>query len=164
MPAHRTPRATGTALAAVTALVLAAGLTGCSDDSSPESAVSDAASAASSLASKAGDILASASAEADKKLDDVKNGVDVKDDVRLGKPATDSQGRTTVQVTAANTDDQKRSFAVQVDFEQAGGGLLDVVVVTVPDVAAGGTGKATARSTHKLSGDVKTYVGRALRY
>ncbi|WP_037675062.1 hypothetical protein [Streptomyces griseus] len=164
MPAHRTRRARGTALAAVTALALAAGLTGCSDDSSPESVVSDAASAASSLASKAGDVLASATAEAGKKLDQVDNGVDVKGDVRLGKPATDSQGRTTVEVTASNTDSEKRSFAVEVDFEQSGGGLLDVVVVTVPDVAAGKTGTATARSTHKLSGDVKAYVGRALRY
>ncbi|MFF3328607.1 hypothetical protein ACFYWX_03445 [Streptomyces sp. NPDC002888] len=164
MPAHRTRRATGTALAAVTALTLAAGLTGCSDDSTPESVVSDAASAASSLASKAGDVLASATAEAGHKLDEVKGGVDAKGDVQLGKPATGSDGRTTVEVTAANTDGKTRSFAVQVDFEQSGGGLLDVVVVTVPDVAAGRTGKATARSTRKLSGDVKTYVGRALRY
>ncbi|WP_367321889.1 hypothetical protein [Streptomyces sp. HUAS ZL42] len=158
MTAHRRRWATGVALA-----VLAL-LTGCSDDESPSSVASKAASAAESLGSRAGEALESATAEAGRRLDEVQNGVDAKDEITLGTPATDGDGRTTVEVTADNTADSTKSFAVQVDFEDPGGNLLDTVVVTVSDVPAGKSAKATARSTHALSGEVKAKVERALRY
>lgn len=151
----------GTAAVALAAL---AGLSGCSDGDSPSSTASKAASAASSLASRASGTVASATAEAGRRLDEVKNGVNVKDDVSLGAPATDSSGRTTVEVTARNTASATKSFAVQVSFKDPDGKLLDMVVVTVSDVSAGGTGTATARSTHKLSGQPEPSLGRALRY
>ncbi|MFJ6988259.1 MULTISPECIES: FxLYD domain-containing protein [unclassified Streptomyces] len=162
-------------LAAVTAL------TGCSDGDSPssvasgaasaasraasagESAASRAASAAESLASRAPEALASATAEVGRKLDDIKDGADAASDVKTGTPKADGD-RSTVEVTATNTDDATRSFAVQVDFTDAGGNLLDTVLVTVPDVGAGGSGTATARSNRDLQGEVKAKVGRAVRY
>ncbi|MFJ6727758.1 hypothetical protein ACIQPQ_22965 [Streptomyces sp. NPDC091281] len=152
-------------------------LTGCSDGDSPssvasgaasaasraasagESAASRAASAAESLASRAPEALASATAEVGRKLDDIKDGTDAASDVKTGTPKADGD-RSTVEVTATNTDDATRSFAVQVDFTDAGGNLLD----TVLDVGAGGSGTATARSNRDLQGEVKAKIGRAVRY
>jgi hypothetical protein len=147
------------ATAAAGAAVLAAALTGCSDDDSPASVASKAAS----LASQGADAFASATAEVGQKFEDVKGGVDVKDDVKLGTP-TSSGGRAEVEVTASNTADSQKSFLVQVNFTDADGNLVDAVAVTVSDVSAGGSGKATARSTRDLSGDTKAEVARAVRY
>jgi hypothetical protein len=156
MPGHRTRRA-GTALLAATALVAAAlAVTGCSDDDTPSSV--------SSAASKAASAFASATAEAGRQLDEIKGGIDAKDAVKLGEPVTDGDGRTAVEVTADNTTGSTKSFAVQVDFSDEDGNRLDSAVVTVRDVAAGQSGKATARSHHALSGEVKAAVGRAVRY
>ncbi|MEU8849987.1 FxLYD domain-containing protein [Streptomyces sp. NPDC048384] len=153
MPGHRT-RWTKTAILTTTAAVAAAlTLTSCSDDDTP-----------SSVASRAASAFASATAEAGKQLDDIKGGVDAKGAVRLGDPTTDSDGRTTVEVTAENTTDSTKSFGVQINFRDEGGNLLDANVVTVSDVAAGKTGKGTARSTRELGGDVRTEVARAVRY
>ncbi|WP_371670192.1 FxLYD domain-containing protein [Streptomyces sp. NBC_00289] len=178
MAGYRARRTTAGALTAAVAIVAAA-LAGCSGDDSPSDAVSKAASAArsagaevtaaaSSLASRAAEAYASATAEAGRTFDDIKGGVDAKGSVTLGSPDTDSDGRTTVEVTAENTADSAKSFAVQVDFTDRNGKLLDVVVVTISDVPAGGSGKASARSNRELSeeaqDEVKTKVGRAVRY
>ncbi|MDH6441338.1 hypothetical protein M2158_009879 [Streptomyces sp. SAI-144] len=148
-----------TTAALLTTLALT-GLTACSDEDSPSSVASKVASAAS----RAGEAVSSATAEAGRRFDDVKNGVDAKDDVRLGTPATASDGRTTVEVTATNSADSAKSFTVEVDFTDRNGKLLDAVVLTVSDVPAGGSGKGTARSTHDLSGDVRAKVPRAVRH
>ncbi|MCX4763570.1 hypothetical protein OG562_21920 [Streptomyces sp. NBC_01275] len=183
MSAHRTrPAVKGVALAAACVAALA-GLTGCSDDSSPSSVASKAASAASSavasaaqsvggevtaaassLAAQASEAYASATAEAGRKLDDIKGGVDVTGDVKLGTPGKDSDGRSTVEVTASNTVDSTKSFSVQVDFTDTSGNWLDTVLVTVSDVPAGKTGTATAHSNRTLSGEVKAKAARAVRY
>jgi len=148
-----------TTAALLTTLALT-GLTACSDDDSPSSVASKVASAAS----RAGEAVSSATAEAGRRFDDIKNGVDARDDVRLGTPVTASDGRTTVEVTATNSADSAKSFTVEVDFTDRNGKLLDAVVLTVSDVPAGGTGTGTARSTHDLSGDVRAKVPRAVRH
>ncbi|MFF0201171.1 hypothetical protein [Streptomyces sp. NPDC005017] len=167
MPGSLTRRAAGAALV----LLVGTAVTACSDDDSPSSTVSKAASAvqsaASEVASAASQIpesLASATAEAGEKLDDIKGGTDVKGDVRLDAPRTDSSGKATVVVNADNTAGSTKSFAVQVNFTDSGGNLLDTVVVTVADVASGETGEATATSNRDLSGTVKTELARAVRY
>ncbi|MFJ6659517.1 hypothetical protein ACIQNG_24660 [Streptomyces sp. NPDC091377] len=136
--------------------------------SAAESAASQAASAASSVGaqatSAAASALASASAEATREIDSIKDGVDAKDEVKLGTTGNDGKGHSTVTVTAHNTADATKSFAVQVDFQDASKNLLDVVVVTVSDVAAGKTATADAVSTRTLSGTVRTSVGTAVRY
>ncbi|MFI1925513.1 MULTISPECIES: FxLYD domain-containing protein [unclassified Streptomyces] len=175
------PRTKGVLLTA-TAICCATVLTGCSDDDTPSSvssAASKAASAAESLgreataaasslasgfASEASSAFASASASASRELDEIKDGVDVKSDVKLGTPDTDQDGRATVEVTVTNTTDASKSFAVQIDFTDSSGNRLDTVVTTVSDVAAGKTGKETAHSNRTLSGQVKTAVARAVRY
>ncbi|WP_328398588.1 hypothetical protein OHS70_17600 [Streptomyces sp. NBC_00390] len=163
---------------AVLAALVATGTAGCTDDGSPSgtaskaasalesaaSAAESAGSAIASAASQAPEVLASATAEARKQLDAIKDGIDAKDEVTLGKPSTGSEGHATVQVSARNTDTSARSFTVQVDFQDSNGKLLDTVVVTLNDVAAGKTGQGTARSTRKMSGAITAKVGRALRY
>ncbi|MFE7275609.1 FxLYD domain-containing protein [Streptomyces sp. NPDC057623] len=153
MPGHRTRWTTAAILTTTATMAAALTLTSCSDEDTP-----------SSVASQAASVFASATAEAGRELDDIKGGVNAKDAVRLGTPTTDSDGRTTVEVTAQNTTDSTKSFAVQVNFRNENGDLLDAAVVSVSDVAGGGTGKATARSTHDLSGEVKAEVARALRH
>lgn len=148
------------AVAGVLLLALGACLAGCSNGTTP----SDVASAASSLASEAGDSLASATAEAGRRFDEFKNGLDAKDEVKLGDRVTiDSAGRATVKVTATNPTSAAKTYAVQVDFRDKGGNLLDTVVVTLNDVPAGAAKDATARSTRTLSGDVTADVARAVR-
>ncbi|GHB24123.1 hypothetical protein GCM10010377_12590 [Streptomyces viridiviolaceus] len=173
MAGHRAHGGTGAALTAAVAVVATA-LAGCSDEgddtgppsdaASAASAASRAASAASSLASEGSDALASATAEAGRWLEEIQEGADVRGDVRLGDPGIDADGRTTVEVTARNTAESAKSFAVQVNLTDPDGNLLDTVVVTVSDVPAGKSGRATARSTHDLSGDVRAVVARAVRY
>jgi len=158
----------GLVLAAATTAALTTPLTGCSGDTTPSDGASKAASAvsqAASAASAAGDTLASATAEAGRKLDEFKNGVNAKGDVKLdGKVSTDSDGRSTAKVTVTNSASSQKSYAVQVDFRDTDGNLLDTVVVTVDDVAAGASKDATARSNRTLSGDVTAAVARAVRH
>ncbi|WP_046262258.1 hypothetical protein [Streptomyces sp. WM6386] len=156
MTGYRRALAAAVAAAALTALTA---LTGCSDDDTPASVASRAASAASQGA----DVFASATAKVGERFDDIKNGVDVKDDVKLGKVTT-SGGRAEAEVSATNTGGSQKSFLVQVNFTDGDGNFLDAVAVTVSDVAAGRSGKATARSNRDLSGEVKAEVDRAVRY
>ncbi|NUP20281.1 MAG: hypothetical protein HOZ81_30185 [Streptomyces sp.] len=153
MPGPRTRRSSTAVLLTAATLALVTPLTSCSDDDTP-----------SSVASKAASAYASATAEAGRQLDEIKGGIDAKDAVRLGDTKTDSDGRSTVQVTAENTTDSTKSFTVQVNFKDEDGNLLDAAVVTVSGVAANKTANATARSTRDLSGEVKAEVARALRY
>ncbi|MEU0740059.1 hypothetical protein [Streptomyces sp. NPDC006134] len=168
MAGHRARRVVGAA-PVVGAVVLSLLLAGCADggddrSEEPADAASRAASAASSLASEASDVLASATAEAGRRIEEITEGIDVRDDVRLGTPRTDGDGRVAVEVTARNTTGSAKSFVVQIHFTDPDGNLRDTVVVTVPDVPAGRSGRATARSTYGLSEDVRAKVARAVRY
>ncbi|MEE1842635.1 hypothetical protein [Streptomyces sp. JV190] len=136
----------------------------CSDDGTTSSTASRAASAAASVASRGADVVASATAAASEKLNNFKNGVNAKDDVELGGPTTDGDGRATAKVTVKNSTDSSKSYAVQVNFRDGKGNLQDTVVVTVADVAAKTSKDAVARSNRKLSGDIKADVGTALRH
>ncbi|MDX3309183.1 hypothetical protein ACWGH3_10005 [Streptomyces sp. NPDC054884] len=160
--------------ALLTGLAALTTLTGCSGDDSPSSVASKAASAAksvggqataaaSSLASEASEAFSSATAEVGRKLDGIEGGVDAKGDVKLGTPTADGD-RSAVEVTVTNSADSTKSFAVEVDFKDSGGKLLDSVLVTVTDVPAGKTAKAIARSHRALSGEVKAEAARAVRY
>ncbi|MFD5569923.1 hypothetical protein [Streptomyces cadmiisoli] len=158
------------AMVATMVVAVGGGIAGCTDENTPSGRVGDAASAASSAAvaassaaSRATDVWASATAKAGQKIEDIKGGVDVTKDVTLAAPKT-ADSRTTVEVTARNTTDSSKTFAVQVNFTNQSGDLRDAVVVTVSDVPAGQSGRATARSTHELPAQVKADVARAVRY
>ncbi|MEV8594279.1 hypothetical protein [Streptomyces sp. NPDC052012] len=161
MPVPRTrrrPRPGRVAGAVIPAALLIAGTAGCTGDEEPPPPP------ASSLASRATEGWASATAEAGRRFDEFTQGFDVKKDVRVGSPATAADGRTTAEVTVRNTTDSARSFLVEVHFTDPDERLLDVTFLTVDDVPAGESAKATARSTHDLSGDIRTEVARAVRY
>ncbi|GAA3367982.1 hypothetical protein GCM10020367_64370 [Streptomyces sannanensis] len=160
------------AASAVLATIVAFGAGGCGGGegapSKTPSAVASVAESAksviSSAASRASEAIASATASAQQKFNEIKQGVNAKNEVKLGAPTTDSEGRTTTQVSAKNTADSTKSFLVQVNFLNPAHELQDLSVVTIENVAAGKTGTATARSTHKLSGTITVEVGRALRH
>ncbi|GGY19524.1 FxLYD domain-containing protein [Streptomyces djakartensis] len=158
---HRTRRAT--LGAALTFTLGAAVLTGCGGYS-PSDSAREAESAVGSIASQASEAVESATAEAGRRLDDIKGGIDAKADVKAAAPTVGSDGRARTEVTVHNTGDSARSFAVQIDFTDAEGALTDTVIVTVNNVQAGDSATATARSTHDLSGEVRAEVARAVRY
>ncbi|MFC9506341.1 hypothetical protein [Streptomyces sp. NPDC057002] len=146
-------------------LALAAVLTGCNGGyDSPSDTASKAESAVGSVASGASEAVESATAEAQRRLDDIQDGVDVKGDVKAGPTTVGSDGRARSEVTVRNTDDSPRSFAVQVNFTDSGNRLVDTVIVTVNQVQPNHTATATARSTHDLSGEVRSDIARAVRY
>ena len=89
--------------------------------------------------------------------------MNAKDDVKVGDVSTDSDGRSTAKVTVTNSASSSKSYAVQIDFRDQSGNLLDTAVVTVDDVAAGAAKDATARSNRTLSGEVTAAVARAVR-
>ncbi|WP_326595290.1 hypothetical protein [Streptomyces brevispora] len=159
---RRGPRSAG---AVLVAMIVAASATACSDEvNSVSGTASNAASAAASVASKGADAVASATAAAEDKLKSFKDGVNASGDVKAAATVTDKDGRATSKVTVRNSTDSKQSYAVQINFRDPSGNLLDTVVVTVDDVAAKATKEATARSNRKLEGAVKAEVGEALRH
>ncbi|KJS57306.1 hypothetical protein VM98_02085 [Streptomyces rubellomurinus subsp. indigoferus] len=168
------------------AAVLGAGaLAGCSSGKSAssvassaageiEKGVSAAASAASALASAAGGagaLISSAQAEASAAVSaansavaGIKGGLDAKADVAAGEVSTGSDGKAQVELTVTNHGQQSYRYVVQVNFTDDSGTVLDAVAVTVDDLAAGQSAKATARSNRQLSGTVKAVVANAIRY
>ncbi|MER6101113.1 hypothetical protein ABT115_01875 [Streptomyces sp. NPDC001832] len=136
----------------------------CSGGGKAPSTASQAASAAASVESKAPEVVASATAAAGEKLKGFKNAVNAKSDVKLGTPSTDHDGRVIAKVTVTNSADSAKSYAVQINFRDPNGNLLDTVVVTVDGVGPKASKDATARSNRKLSGDIKVDVGTALRH
>ncbi|KUJ68523.1 hypothetical protein ACZ90_18215 [Streptomyces albus subsp. albus] len=155
--ATRWVRSTAGALMAALALTA----TGCSDDTNSPS---DLASKAASAASRAGEAVSDASAAANRQLDKIKGGVDAKGDVKLSDVHLDGDGHATAKVTVSNSTGDKRSYAVEVNFNDKNGDLVDVVVLTVNSVPAGGTKTATAHGRRSLSGQITADVGAALRY
>ncbi|MFI7386774.1 hypothetical protein [Streptomyces sp. NPDC049813] len=132
---------------------LAVGAAGCSDgDGGPSDA-----------ASKAAGVLASATAEAQKKVEEFKAGTDAKSDVRLGD-VTKDDGRATVPVTVTNDAPDSKSYLVLVAFKDSGGNRLDTVALNVNDVDGGASKKADARSHRSLDGDITADIVRALRH
>ncbi|MFJ8824983.1 hypothetical protein ACIREE_24785 [Streptomyces sp. NPDC102467] len=139
--------------AVLLAVVLTAGAAGCSDSGdSPSDA-----------ASKAGGVLSSATAEAQKKVDEFKDGAEAKDDVKIGG-VTKDDGRATVPVKVTNKASSAKTYLVLVSFKDSGGKRLDTVALTVKDVAGGTSQKETARSHRSLDGHVTADILRALRH
>ncbi|MFI8963375.1 FxLYD domain-containing protein [Streptomyces sp. NPDC053493] len=151
MTRHRIPdrpraraRTAGAAVALLAALALTA--TGCEE-----------------AQQKAGDILSSATAEAAEQMNRIKDGVDAKDEVKAG-PAGQDGDRTVAEITATNPKDKTADYTVRVDFRDAGGNLLDTVVLNIDDVPPGQSRTGRARSNRSLGGDTTAGVAQALRH
>ncbi|WP_146166951.1 hypothetical protein [Streptosporangium nondiastaticum] len=162
--------------AALVIMVGGAGLSGCSSNKPAGSAASSAASAArsgasavasaasSAAASAVSSAVASAEAAAEAALANVKGGLNAKADVTLGSVVTSSGGRAEVPVGITNHDSKARRYTILINFSDQSGNLLDMIVLDVPETAAGGTAHATARSNRNLTGTITAEVRNALRY
>ncbi|GAA2493439.1 hypothetical protein GCM10010406_31890 [Streptomyces thermolineatus] len=111
-----------------------------------------------------GEAARSATAAARSVLDKVREGTDAGGDVRVGRTETDESGRSTATVTVTNRADKPYRYSVAVDFKDADGTVHDAVVVALPEVPAGGTAKAVARSNRDLPEGVTARLSRAVRY
>ena len=147
------------AAALISALVIGP-VTGCGSGAASDLA-SSATSAAAALGSSAASAAASAASSA---LGSIKDSINATADVKAGAPGTASDGRTTAELTVSNPTSDQHTYTVSVSFKNQDGSLLDVVVVTVPNVAAHGTARATARSSHDLSGATSAEVTAAVRH
>ncbi|MGW6534313.1 hypothetical protein ACWGBV_11690 [Streptomyces sp. NPDC055051] len=154
-PARRAPgrpRGRRPATAAVLLLALAAtgATTGC--DAAKETA---------------GDIVSSATAAvasaAQRKMDEIKDGVNASGDVTAGPTSVDGD-RTVATITATNPKDGTADYTVMVVFRDDGGNLLDTVVLTIDRVAAGASKSGTARSNRTLGGATTAEIVQALRH
>ncbi|MFI8458726.1 FxLYD domain-containing protein [Kitasatospora sp. NPDC085464] len=135
------------------------------------SAAGGAGSALASVASGAGSALASAEARASEAVSaassavsGVKGGLDAKGDVTVGAVTTGTDNRTQVQLTVTNHGQQSYKYVIQVNFTDESGKVVDATAVTVPELAAGQSVQAAARSNRELSGTVKADVANAIRY
>ena len=113
---------------------------------------SSAGSAASSVVSQGASILGQ-----------IKDGVDAASDVKAGPVSVGADGHATAEITASNPTGSEHDYTVAVSFSDQNG-VRDVVVVNVPEVAAHGSGTASARSTRKLSGPLTAKVTAAVRH
>jgi hypothetical protein len=169
---HRTMRIQRLTAVGGAATLLAAALAGCSSGSTASSIASSVKSAAAGAASQgaaalqsgAAAALASASAAAASAVAGVKDGVDAKNQVKLGGVTTDADGKSSVEVTVTNSDTRAHDYTVNVNFLDSKGSLADTTVLTIKNVGAGASGKGTAHSNRKLSGTVTAEVGVALRH
>ncbi|MFJ7911122.1 FxLYD domain-containing protein [Kitasatospora sp. NPDC096204] len=182
-PLSRRRRAVAGVLAV--AVVGAAALAGCSSDKSAGSVASSAAaavkqgasaaaSAASALASAAGgagSAIASAQAQASAAVSaassaiaGIKGGLDVKGDIAVGAVTTGSDGKPQAPLTITNHGQQSYRYAIQVNFTDESGKVLDAAAVTVDDVAPGQSTQAAAHAHRDLSGTVKAEVANAVGY
>ncbi|MDX3230687.1 hypothetical protein [Streptomyces sp. ME19-01-6] len=118
----------------------------------------------SSTASRASKAIASATASAKAELDKIKNGVKAKGDVKAGTVSIAHDGHAVAPITVTNKKDSAAKYAVEVNFRDEKGSLLDVTVLTVSSVQPRSSKKATARSHRKLSGHPTAQIGAAVRY
>ena len=147
------------AVALLAAFVLGP-VSGCGSGTASDLA-STVTSAAGALGSSAASAAASAASSA---LGSIKGAIDATGDVKINAPSTASDGRSTAVLTVSNPTSDQHTYTVSVSFKSQDGSLLDVVVVTVPNVPAHGTAQATARSSHDLSGATSAEVTAAVRH
>lgn len=124
---------------------------------SPEPSSTSAGAGISSAVSKAQSAASSA-------LSEISDGAVATGDVTAGPVALDPDGHATSTLTVRNPTDAEHDYTVSVIFDDSGGGLEDVVVVTVSKVPAHGQASATARSDRKLSGSLTAKVSAAVRH
>ncbi|AJZ84773.1 hypothetical protein ADL28_22395 [Streptomyces violaceusniger] len=147
-------RRTRTICAVSLMAVLAPTAVGCSDDGgTPSSEVSRASAA-----------IASARSSAQAELDKIKGGSQAKREVRAGRATRDGAGRAVAPLTVTNGGKHTANYAIEVNFRNAGGDLVDAVVLHLSKVPPHRPTKATARSHRKLTGRITAQVGTAVRY
>ncbi|MFD8281016.1 hypothetical protein ACFV47_17725 [Streptomyces solisilvae] len=147
-------RRTRTICAVSLMAVLAPAAAGCSDDGgTPSSEVSRASAA-----------IASARASAQAQLDKIKGGSQARREVKAGRVTHDSAGRALAPLTVTNGGRHTAGYAVEVNFRNASGDLVDAVLLRLTKVPPNKPTRPTARSHRRLTGRITAQVGTAVRY
>ena len=136
------------------------------------SARASASAVASSAEARASEFEASVSAEtaraaaaAEKELKHVHGGGNARSDVSMkGLPVSKTGGVIAVLVTITNRTDRKASYAVQVDFENADGHVVETRFVGAENLAPGHTAEPIASSHQPAEPRLKPRLVKAQRY
>ncbi|MFE7895553.1 hypothetical protein [Streptomyces sp. NPDC057412] len=131
-----------------------------------------ASAAASSASARASEFEASVSAEvkrandaAQKQLEDVKGRGNATADVSLtGKPRADTGNLLAVVVAITNRTDKTASYAVQVDFRDPDGKVVETRFVGAEDLAPGERAEPVAISRKPPEPRLTAEIAKAQRY
>ncbi|WNO76043.1 MULTISPECIES: hypothetical protein [unclassified Streptomyces] len=128
-------------------------------------AASSASAAASALESSISAEVGRANQEAAEELKDVKGGGNARADVTLrGKPVAETGGLRAVIVNITNSTDEEASYAVQVDFRDSSGKVVESRVVGAQDLAPGKSAQPLAISRKPADLNLTPTVAKAQRY
>ncbi|WP_351224602.1 hypothetical protein [Streptomyces sp. NPDC002133] len=128
-------------------------------------AASSASAAASSLEASISAEVARANAAAAEALKDVQGGGNARSDVSLtGKPRAETAGLQVVVVTITNRTQQQASYAVQVDFTDSSGKVVESRIVGAEDLDPGEQAQPLAISRKPADMNLTPTVAKAQRY
>ncbi|WP_405952367.1 FxLYD domain-containing protein [Streptomyces prunicolor] len=128
-------------------------------------AASSASAAASSFEASVSAEVARASKDAQNELKDVKGQGNAMSDVAMtGKPRAQTSGLLAVLVTITNKTDKKASYAVQVDFLDSSGKVVETRYVGAENLAPGAKAQPVAISTKPPEPVLTPKLAKAQRY
>ncbi|WP_327399437.1 FxLYD domain-containing protein [Streptomyces sp. NBC_01288] len=128
-------------------------------------AASSASAAASSFEASVSSEVARASKDAQNELKDVKGQGNAMSDVAMtGKPRAQTGGLLAVLVTITNKTDKKASYAVQVDFLDSSGKVVETRYVGAENLAPGAKAQPVAISAQPPEPVLTPKLAKAQRY
>ncbi|WAZ26007.1 FxLYD domain-containing protein [Streptomyces cinnabarinus] len=141
-------------------------------ESLAESVQASLSAVASSVSARASEFEASVSAEvaranaaAQEQLKDVEGRGNATADVSLtGKPRADTGGLLAVVVNITNSTDQTASYAVQVDFKDSDGNVVETRYVGAEDLEPGERAQPLAISRKPPEPQLTASIAKAQRY
>ncbi|WP_416959223.1 FxLYD domain-containing protein [Streptomyces sp. Agncl-13] len=126
---------------------------------------SSASAAASSFEASVSAEVARASKDAQSELKDVEGQGNAMSDVAMtGKPRAQTSGLLAVVVTITNKTDKKASYAVQVDFLDSSGKVVETRYVGAENLAPGAKAQPIAISTKPPEPVLTPKLAKAQRY
>ena len=134
-------------------------------EGSASAAASSALAAASSFEASVEAGASSAAASFKSELDAVTGKGNAVSDVHLtGIPKAQTGGLTAVVVNITNSSGKQASYAVQVEFADSSGKVVDTTIVGAKDVGAGKKAQPVAFTTKGTDTTLFPRVARAVRY
>lgn len=134
-------------------------------ENSASAAASSALAAASSFEASVEAGASSAAANFKAELDAVSGKGNAVSDVQLtGIPKAQTGGLTAVVVNITNSSGKQASYAVQVEFADSSGKVVDTTIVGAKDVGAGKKAQPVAFTTKDTDKTLFPRVARAVRY
>jgi hypothetical protein len=132
---------------------------------SASAAASSAAAAASAFEASVSADTARASAAAEKELKDVQGSGNATSEVAMtGLPKAETGGLLAVLVTITNKTDQKASYAVQIDFKDSDGKVVETRYVGAENLDPGKRAQPIAISRQPSEPQLTARLTKAQRY